>query len=65
MHRDLKPENVMVSFSGHLKIVDLGTAKDLLETDLNGPEFVGTAEYMSPSTVRSRGGGGLGVEADL
>jgi len=65
VHRDLKPENVMVSTSGHLKVIDLGTAKDLLETDLNGPEFVGTAEYMSPSTVRSRPSGGIGVEADL
>lgn len=27
---------------GHLKLIDFGTAKDLIETDLNGPEFVGT-----------------------
>ena len=39
---------------GHLKIIDFGTAKDLVEVDLNGPEFVGTPEYMSPSTVRSK-----------
>lgn len=31
-----------------------GTAKDLNETDLNGSEFVGTPEYMSPEAVRSR-----------
>ena len=37
-----------------MKIIDFGTAKDLIETDLNGPEFVGTPEYMSLSTVRSR-----------
>jgi serine/threonine protein kinase len=42
--------------------VDFGTAKDLLQPDLNGPEFVGTAEYMSPHAVRSRP---AAVEADL
>jgi serine/threonine protein kinase len=34
----------------------------LIETDLNGPEFVGTAEYMSPYTVRSKP---VGIDADL
>lgn len=34
--------------------MDFGTAKDLVQTDLNGPEFVGTAEYMSPETVKSK-----------
>ena len=31
-----------------------GSAKDLVETDLNGPEFVGTPEYMCPEAIRSR-----------
>lgn len=30
-----------VSVAGHLKFVDFGTAKDYIQTDLNGPEFVG------------------------
>lgn len=47
---------------GHLKFIDFGTAKDLLEPDLNGPEFVGTSEYMSPQTVRNKK---CGLEADL
>lgn len=47
---------------GHVKVIDFGTAKDILETDLNGPDFVGTAEYMCPSTVNSQASG---VEADL
>ena len=49
VHRDLKPENMLLDQFGHLKLIDFGTAKDLLMTDLNGPEFVGTAEYMAPS----------------
>lgn len=62
VHRDLKPENMMISSSGRLKLVDFGTAKDLVETDLNGPNFVGTAEYMSPRTVGSKS---VGFEVDL
>lgn len=62
VHRDLKPENLMVGTDGHLKVIDFGTAKDLVETDLNGPEFVGTPEFMSPECVRSKE---ASYEADL
>ena len=54
VHRDIKPENMLLTTSGHLKFVDFGTAKDLLMPDLNGPEFVGTPEYMSPQTIKSQ-----------
>ena len=42
--------------------MDFGTAKDFLQPDLNGPEFVGTPEYLSPSTVRNKQ---CGIEVDL
>ncbi|GLD94962.1 hypothetical protein PINS_up003587 [Pythium insidiosum] len=55
VHRDLKPENMVVcSSDGHLRLVDFGTAKDLENTALNGPNFVGTPEYMSPETVDNK-----------
>lgn len=43
----------MLTAGGHVKLVDFGTCKDLLETDLNGGEFIGTAQYMSPQAVAS------------
>jgi 3-phosphoinositide dependent protein kinase-1 len=52
VHRDLKPENILFTNTGHLLVIDFGTAKDLLQTDLNGPEFVGTPDFMSPEAVR-------------
>lgn len=41
-HRDLKPENVLLNSHNHVIVIDFGTAKDLIKTDLNGPEFVGS-----------------------
>jgi serine/threonine protein kinase len=48
--------------AGHIKLVDFGTAKDMVHTELNGPEFVGTAEYMSPEAIGSKP---CGPESDL
>jgi serine/threonine protein kinase len=42
VHRDLKPENVLLNAHNHVVVIDFGTAKDLIKTDLNGPEFVGS-----------------------
>ena len=54
MHRDLKPENMMVKPNGHLILIDFGTCKNIVNTKLNGPEFVGTAEYMSPEAIDNK-----------
>ena len=51
VHRDLKPENILLSSQGHVVLIDFGTAKDLVDIDLNGPEFVGTPDFMSPETL--------------
>lgn len=55
VHRDLKPENILFTNRGHLLVIDFGTAKDLLQTDLNGPEFVGTPDFMAPEAVQGSG----------
>lgn len=55
LHRDLKPENMVVSKdTNHLKLIDFGTAKNLADTALNGPNFVGTPEYMAPETIDNK-----------
>ena len=46
-------QNIVMSASGHIKLVDWGTAKDLADTSLNGPDFVGTPEYMPPETINA------------
>lgn len=56
VHRDLKPENILLNGAGRVVVLDFGTAKDLIQTDLNGPEFVGTPDFMSPEAVNGTSG---------
>jgi len=36
---------------GNLVLVDFGTGKDLIERKYNGPEFVGTPDFMAPEAI--------------
>jgi|GEM_PF-2956827 len=53
IHRDVKPANLVLSPSGHVKLIDLGLAlstddKDRSITRLFDDRVLGTADYMSP-----------------
>jgi serine/threonine protein kinase len=56
VHRDLKPENILLNSRGHVVVIDFGTAKDMLQPDLNGPDFVGTPDFMPPEAVKGTSG---------
>ena len=65
VHRDLKPSNFMLTTQGHVKVMDFGMARRLLQTeggkqDQNltaAGKVVGTVVYMAPELL-------LGQEAD-
>ena len=53
IHRDLKPGNILVSSTGHPKIIDFGVARSTdsdqrvtMQTDVHA--IVGTLQYMAP-----------------
>ena len=68
IHRDIKPQNLMLSKRGHIKIVDLGLAKPIIESgeeelELTGAGVpVGTPYYMAPEQAA---GGTVNHQTDI
>ena len=56
IHRDLKPENVLVTYDGHIKIMDFGLARRVDETSMitSPGTFIGTVVYTSPEQASGK-----------
>lgn len=54
VYRDIKPENLMVDDKGYLKLIDMGTAKEVKN---HGKTFtiIGTPHYMAPEIISGKG----------
>jgi eukaryotic-like serine/threonine-protein kinase len=55
VHRDVTPQNVLVSYDGHVKLVDFGIAKAQFAAGRTRPGVVkGKYAYMSPEQVEGK-----------
>ena len=48
IHRDLKPANLMLTETGHVKLIDFGAVREAITADGIGSTIVGTFGYMPP-----------------
>ena len=55
VHRDVSPSNLMVSYEGHVKVVDFGVAKaSLRRSETQSGTVKGKISYLSPEQCRGK-----------
>ncbi|CAK55705.1 unnamed protein product (macronuclear) [Paramecium tetraurelia] len=55
IYRDIKPENIMIDEKGFMKLIDLGTAKNLKGKNGRTYTIIGTPHYMAPEILTGKG----------
>ncbi|XP_015280814.1 PREDICTED: citron Rho-interacting kinase isoform X2 [Gekko japonicus] len=61
VHRDIKPENIVIDRTGHIKLVDFGSAAKMTgNKTVNAKLPVGTPDYMAPEMLTALNGDGKG-----
>ncbi|XP_066464637.1 putative serine/threonine-protein kinase PRKY [Eleutherodactylus coqui] len=51
VHRDIKPENIMLDSAGHIRLIDLGLARDCVTPSNKIIGRTGTLQYRAPEVV--------------
>ncbi|XP_077165028.1 citron Rho-interacting kinase isoform X6 [Paroedura picta] len=68
VHRDIKPENILIDRTGHIKLVDFGSAAKMTgNKTVNAKLPVSTPDYMAPEMLTALNGDGkssYGSESD-
>lgn len=55
IHRDVSPSNIMLTYAGHVKLVDFGIAKAANRLSLTRPGCIkGKVRYLSPEQLEGR-----------
>lgn len=54
VHRDISPQNILLSYSGHVKVIDFGIAKSQQRSDMTRTGVIrGKLGYMSPEQANA------------
>ncbi|PNI57721.1 CIT isoform 4 [Pan troglodytes] len=62
VHRDIKPENILIDRTGHIKLVDFGSAAKMNSNKMvNAKLPIGTPDYMAPEVLTVMNGDGKGT----